>query len=221
MSPDPNQHDQLPSTYPCTACNAWFLIENETDFNLCLRRNNMLCKKCLAKRLKEIEDKVTALGLVENPVTDKQLKETVSILSDTFNPLDEIMKASRAIQYLTFAQVSEINLARSIRWHPGGIEEWSISQWALAMMGEAGEVCDAIKKLNSLETGAKSSHGPQKVEEAMQAIATEIGDTYMYLNLLAIRCGIDIRRAICDTFNRVSIREGFPERLPAGKTDPL
>jgi NTP pyrophosphatase (non-canonical NTP hydrolase) len=112
-----------------------------------------------------------------------------------------------------FAHVSRINLERCQHWHPGGLNEWSPADWAVAMAGEAGEICNAVKKLRRIETGARQTAGPQNREEAVAAIAQEIGDTFLYLDLLAQRLGINLASAIAQTFNRVSEREDFPERL--------
>lgn len=109
--------------------------------------------------------------------------------------------------------ISAINLSRALRWHKGGLEEWSISDWACAMAGEAGEACNAVKKLNRIDKDVQQAAGPQTREAALAAIEQEIGDTFLYLDLLAQRCGLDIATAIAKTFNRVSVREGFPERI--------
>lgn len=114
---------------------------------------------------------------------------------------------------LTFEKVREINIARCNRWHAGGIEEWSVVDWSNAMAGEAGEVCNAVKKYRRVEGNMVQSKGPQTLEEATAAIATEIGDTFLYLQLLAARLGLRMEDCVVDTFNRVSEREGFPERL--------
>jgi len=116
---------------------------------------------------------------------------------------------------LTFQQVSKVNLERAHEWHKGGLEEWSISDWAVAMAGEAGEVCDAVKKLRRIECAVESGNlkQPKSREDAIAAIAQEIGDTFIYLDLLAQRLGINIEDAIRATFNRISEREGFSYRL--------
>jgi len=44
-----------------------------------------------------------------------------------------------------------INAARAARWHKGGIESWSITDWSNAMAGEMGEACNAVKKLRRIE----------------------------------------------------------------------
>ena len=112
-----------------------------------------------------------------------------------------------------FQYISRANIARCRMWHPNGVQEWTISDWAVAMAGEAGEACNAVKKLRRIETGARQFNGPKSHPEAVQAIAIELGDTFLYLDILAWRLGVDLERAIIDTFNRVSIREGFPQRL--------
>lgn len=114
---------------------------------------------------------------------------------------------------LSFTQVSEINRARALVWHPKGLEEWSVADWAVAMAGEAGEVCNAVKKLRRIDSEMVQAEGPRGREQAVAEIAKEIGDTFLYLDLLAQRLGIDLPQAIVDTFNRVSVREGFPHRL--------
>ncbi len=80
------------------------------------------------------------------------------------------------------------------------------------MCGEAGEAANAAKKLKRAETGLQQANGMTE-EDCRAALAQEIGDTYLYLDLLAQRCGIDMYEAVRDTFNRVSEREGFPQRL--------
>lgn len=123
-------------------------------------------------------------------------------------PLEDETKPS-----LTFRQLAEINLERCLIWHKDGLEDWSVSDWACAMAGEAGEVCNAVKKLRRIECDANSVNNPESHAAAISAIALEIGDTLLYLNLLALRLGIDLEQAVKDTFNRVSEREGFPQRL--------
>jgi|SRR5579859_5841404 len=114
---------------------------------------------------------------------------------------------------LTFEHVSQISLQRAMLWHPRGLNEWSESDWSNAMAGEAGEVCNAVKNLRRIQCGLTQSKGPKTADEAIAEIAKEIGDTYLYLDLLAARMGLKIEDCIRDTFNRVSEREGFPQRI--------
>lgn len=120
---------------------------------------------------------------------------------------------------LTFVEVSQVSLERALLWHPGGLEEWSVADWACAMAGEAGECCNAVKKYRRLEQNLQQKLGPQDCETAKAAIAQEIGDTFIYLDLLAQRLGLNIEDCIRNTFNRVSVREGFPQRLKEDSPD--
>lgn len=113
----------------------------------------------------------------------------------------------------TFEGVAAINLIRCLKWHPTGIEEWSVADWALAMGGEAGEVLNAVKKLKRLESGIRQAKGPHTVTESIYQIKKEIGDVYLYLDLLAQRIGADMEDCVVLAFNETSVKEGFEERL--------
>ena len=108
------------------------------------------------------------------------------------------------------------NVERAKRWHGEDLQggKWTVVDWSNAAAGEMGEVCNAVKKLRRHEDHVHSVNQEVAHFALVQNIATEIGDTVLYLMLLSAYLGIDFERAIIDTFNRVSIREGFPERLP-------
>jgi NTP pyrophosphatase (non-canonical NTP hydrolase) len=107
--------------------------------------------------------------------------------------------------------ISTINLQRALRWHPNGLDSWSMSDWFLALAGEVGEMANVVKKMNRVRDGMQ-----QKTVDAStlkNQLKMEIGDVYIYLDLFARRAGLNMEDCIRDTFNRISIREGFPERL--------
>lgn len=118
---------------------------------------------------------------------------------------------------LTFADLAAANLARCVRWHPGGIEVWSPTDWATALTGELGEACNAIKKLRRVEDGVANKSDPGRLladrESAIAAIGDELADTLIYLDLLAQRLGIDLAAVTIAKFNATSEKYGFPERL--------
>lgn len=111
----------------------------------------------------------------------------------------------------SFNHVRTISLQRALRWHPKGIDSWSLSDWGVALAGEAGELCNVIKKMNRLRDGLQQKAVNES--ELITSLAMEIGDVYLYLDLIAQRAGLKIEDCIKDTFNRVSERESFPERL--------
>jgi NTP pyrophosphatase (non-canonical NTP hydrolase) len=116
---------------------------------------------------------------------------------------------------LTLQQISAANRARCERWHPGFPNDgWTGADWSNAMAGEAGETCNVVKKLRRLDFDLQQAAADTR-PDLLAKLATEVGDTFIYLDLLAQHYGLDLGRCVVDTFNRVSVREGFPERLLA------
>lgn len=116
---------------------------------------------------------------------------------------------------LSFEAIRTANVSRAERWHAatGGIKGWSVLEWAGSMCGEAGEAANAAKKLKRLDDQTYSTNNPHSRKEAIAKIAEEIGGTFMYLDLLAARCGLSLPDVIRHEFNRISVREAMPERL--------
>lgn len=108
-------------------------------------------------------------------------------------------------------EISEKNLQRCLRWHPAGINSWSLSDWAVALAGEVGELCDAVKKLNRVRDGLVGNKVPE--HELHAALWKEAADVYLYLDLFARAARFDLANAVRLKFNEVSERNGFPERL--------
>lgn len=107
--------------------------------------------------------------------------------------------------------ISRINLQRCLRWHPDGIKSWSLSDWAVALAGEAGELCNVIKKMNRVRDGLVGNKAGEA--DFRTQLKNEIADVYLYLDLICAREGIDLAEAVRDKFNEVSERIGAPERL--------
>lgn len=112
---------------------------------------------------------------------------------------------------LTFNDLSSVSIARTRRWHDP--QSWSPQMWGLAAAGEMGECANALKKLHRHDEGIQQNAASADRETLVRNVAMEIGDTVVYLDLLAQRLGLRLEDCVRDTFNRVSVREGFPERL--------
>lgn len=112
-------------------------------------------------------------------------------------------------------QVQEISARRSHRWHHADTEPWSGADWSNAMAGEAGEACNAVKKMRRVETNTVGGHNGHETDvEALRAkIGEELADTFLYAVLVADHYGIDLESAVAAKFNLVSEENGFPERL--------
>lgn len=115
---------------------------------------------------------------------------------------------------LTFDTLRGINASRSKRWHPDGLNEWSVNDWLTAFGGEAGEALNKGKKHRRILSKMRQ-HGnvPTSLREAEDQIMEELADAVIYADLVATRLGRKLSDAIVVKFNAISEREGFPERL--------
>jgi NTP pyrophosphatase (non-canonical NTP hydrolase) len=107
--------------------------------------------------------------------------------------------------------ISVQNHLRALRWHPAGLDSWSLSDWAVALAGETGELCNVVKKLNRVRDGIAGNK--EHPESLRQMLGDEIADVYIYLDLFARRAGFNLEEVVRRKFNATSERVGFPERL--------
>lgn len=95
-----------------------------------------------------------------------------------------------------------INVRRCITvWRK--LEDWGADQWALRMVAEAAELCNAVTQY---------MEGRKRLEDVM----SEYADVYAYLDLLAARLYVSPEGAwghVLSKFNEVSERKGFAERI--------
>lgn len=77
--------------------------------------------------------------------------------------------------------------------------DWSDAEWLQAVVGELGEYANLRKKMQRGDIS-----GP----EAKQALADELADVVIYLDILAFRLGIDLGQAVMEKWNRTSAKVG-------------
>lgn len=101
--------------------------------------------------------------------------------------------------------------------------DWALSAWINATAGEAGELAEAYlfiamtKSLGSAgDTVKKIERGDKSLDEARAKLASEFADVVTYLDILAMRCGIDLGAATVAKFNEVSKRVGSPIEITDG-----
>lgn len=82
--------------------------------------------------------------------------------------------------------------------------DWILAQWMNAITGELGEAANIIKKVD---------RGDMTMDEARPLLAKEFADVATYLDITAMRAGINLGQAVKDKFNEVSIRVGSPVRI--------
>jgi NTP pyrophosphatase (non-canonical NTP hydrolase) len=90
------------------------------------------------------------------------------------------------------------------------LNSWSLSDWMMAVLGELGEAANIAKKLNRVRDSIPGNN--LTTEELRTALADEIADTFIYLDLLAQSQGFNLREIVCDKFNRTSQKLGFLHR---------
>lgn len=93
------------------------------------------------------------------------------------------------------------NVKRCNTKYKHGIDAWSVTDWGCAMAGEAGELCNLLKKMRRGE------------DIPLKAVADEIADVVIYLDLLCAKLDINLPRAIADKFNEVSKRVGYEPEI--------
>ena len=88
-------------------------------------------------------------------------------------------------------------LFKNARGEPARTELWTDAQWLQAVVGELGEYANIRKKVD---------RGDFTIEEAKEDLGKEIADTMIYLDLLAMKLGLDLGEVVMSKFNEVSRR---------------
>lgn len=84
--------------------------------------------------------------------------------------------------------------------------DWALSAWCNAVCGELGEAANLIKKIE---------RGDFTLDEKRSDLAREFADIVTYLDILAMRAGVDLGEAVALKFNEVSERVGSTVRIAA------
>ncbi len=88
------------------------------------------------------------------------------------------------------------------------IDDWSPTDWACALAGEAGEACNEVKKLRRLDGADRSLDTVAQRAALHDKIGAELADTIIYADLLAARLHINLGEAVRRKFNEVSLKRG-------------
>lgn len=106
---------------------------------------------------------------------------------------------------LTFRALSEKNLERceSKAGFNHRLNSWSINDWAVAVAGETGEMCNFAKKLKRVYDGIEPDPDLD-AGSLIVKIGKEISDIVIYCDLLAQRMGLDLGEEVMRKFNETS-----------------
>jgi NTP pyrophosphatase (non-canonical NTP hydrolase) len=114
---------------------------------------------------------------------------------------------------MTFGQFSDANRKRceSPQGFNHQLSGWSTSDWMTALVGEVGEAANVVKKLNRYRDGVPGN----KVDEHVlrDQLRRELGDVFVYLDLMAQSLGFNIADAATEVFNAKSADIGYPKTL--------
>jgi NTP pyrophosphatase (non-canonical NTP hydrolase) len=91
------------------------------------------------------------------------------------------------------------------------LSSWSLSDWITATVGELGEAANIAKKLNRVRDGVPGNS--ETPEQLRAALADEIADTFIYLDLLAQSQGLDIEEIALSKFQKTSAKIGYDDAL--------
>lgn len=120
---------------------------------------------------------------------------------------------------ITFDQFSDVNRRRceSPQGFNHKLADWDTSDWFLAVLGELGEAANVAKKLNRVRDGIPGNK--ETPLELSDKLRKEIGDVFVYLDLLAQAHGFRVIDAAAEVFNAKSAEIGYQHKMlePAGQ----
>jgi len=126
-----------------------------------------------------------------DPDPDGSMQEMARTLTEFLSKNKTASKT--AAKELSFEELRRKNVLRCEDvFHP--LNDWSATDWACAMAGECGEVCNKVKKLRRGEMITRKD------------IGEELADVIIYADLLAARMGIELGEEVVAKFNKVSAK---------------
>lgn len=114
---------------------------------------------------------------------------------------------------MTFGEFSQANRERceSAEGFNHPLAGWSTSDWMTATMGELGEAANVVKKLNRVRDGVPGNK--QTADQLFEQLRKELGDVFVYLDLMAQSLGFNIADAAAEVFNAKSAEIGYRKQL--------
>jgi len=92
------------------------------------------------------------------------------------------------------------------------IGHWSLSDWTTATAGELGEAANIVKKLNRIRDGVTKANAEHESYEYLhEALAKELADVFIYLDLWAQAADIDLSVAVEEKFQETNRKIGYIE----------
>jgi NTP pyrophosphatase (non-canonical NTP hydrolase) len=110
---------------------------------------------------------------------------------------------------LTFVKFSQINRDRceSPLGFNHQLSAWSTSDWMTALVGEVGEAANVVKKLNRVRDGVPGNK--LTPDELRSQLRRELGDVFVYLDLICQSLDFSIADAAMEVFDAKSAEIGY------------
>lgn len=126
------------------------------------------------------------------------------------------MNSSDGVERVTFDEFQEVNALRCATKFPS-CDDWTLNDWAVALSGEVGELCNILKKNRRGDKAysLEGAHGPATRREILK----ELADVITYADLMMTKLGANTRIELVDKFDEVSKRVGF-ERAKSVTSSP-
>lgn len=161
-------------------------------------------------------DEVSADDVLKELESWPQCREMMrSLFANGRRSLRDI-ESLNPIRNINLRDFSRINRDRceSPQGFGHALMSWTTSDWFTATLGELGEAANVAKKLNRVRDGINGN--TETPEQLREKLRRELADTFIYLDLLAQACDIDLTEAVVDTFNAKSDQIGYGPRLKVG-----
>lgn len=109
---------------------------------------------------------------------------------------------------LGFDQLRVANEKREVEWTVNCTETPGVAFAAMELAGEVGELCNELKKVERKRLGLV---GGKEID--YDAIADELGDVVVCVDLLAHTLGVDLGAAVRRKFNKTSTKHNFETKI--------
>ena len=106
----------------------------------------------------------------------------------------------------TLQKLKKANALRCVEAFKHTVGSWTPTDWACAVAGETGELCNLVKKWHRGDL--KDNHNPFAGQKEIEKMANEAADIVIYLDLFCQKMGIDLDAAIRNKFNYTSHKMG-------------
>lgn len=135
-------------------------------------------------------------------------QDAVNRLNTLEEQVNEKLAGMREVMRLGFSHRNRIRCEHE-KGFKHKLSAWSMSDWFLAALGELGEAANIAKKLNRVRDGIPGNK--DSVQELHDKLRKELGDVYVYLDLLAQSLGFYVQDAAIEVFESKSREIGYAE----------